>query len=108
MSRNGQTQFMKYVQAHERRWGEKMHKGRPSLVELLKAPVVVFWKSGDEKQKSFTASVHDDLSEIEDYFVRSMIRGSIGAEVKHIAKIFRNQKRMSIRGVSVNFVEVEE
>lgn len=100
-------QFMEYVQIHERAWGSKMYPGRPKLAEILNSPVVVFWRS-NKKQDLWTITLHAELKQIETYFLKLLFRSSIQPINKSVLRIFKDQKRVVIRGVNIIFGEPPE
>jgi hypothetical protein len=106
------VRFMDYVQQHERTWGTETYSGRPDLVDILSAPVVVFWKS-DEKAANppkrttnngrYTISLHLDLHEIEEHLIKLIMRGNLESPKQRIIAIFKDQKRVRVKGVKIEF-----
>jgi len=104
--------FLDYVQEHERTWGNETYTGKPNLQDFLQASVVVFWQTiGDEKNikvaPRYTATVHKDLSELEDYFAKLLFRAQVEPPKNRVVQIFANGKPVRIKGVKVEF-EVRE
>lgn len=93
--------FMHYVQLHERAWGEKRYLGRPDLSQILKSKVVVFWRQSREER--LTISLHNDLKEIEQYFIKSLMRLEVALPDRLVMLIFVDHKRVKISGVKVKF-----
>ena len=100
--------FMKVVEEHERNWGTKTYTGRPSLLEILSAPVVVFWESIDQPDAPYTITLHTNLKEIEKSLLRMLIMGKREPPKKRIALVFENQERMVVRGIHINFGKANE
>lgn len=113
------AKFMDYVQRHERIWGTETYSGRPDLVDILTAPVVVFWRperktnqneDTDQPETESTdptvrhiVSLHTSLREIEEYFVKLILRGNLEAPKQRIVAIFKDQKRVRVKGVKIEF-----
>ncbi|MGB1287383.1 MAG: hypothetical protein ACPG7F_12670 [Aggregatilineales bacterium] len=120
-----QKGFMDYVQEHERNWGTRAYRGRPDLVHIIQAKVVVFWeilKDEDEAiEKSIRArraalatpdeeymiTLHNDLEEIAEYLVKQVFRSRYGSNTKRISRIYRGQKPVRIKDVKITFEEGE-
>ncbi len=109
MSQNINPTFMKAVEEHERNWGNKTYAKRPSLMDIMSAPVVVFWESPDGKDPE-TITLHQSLAEIEKYFVRLLVARSKEtiASSKRVSQVFQNQEKMVIKGVKILFKKVNE
>lgn len=110
MSANSKS-FMDYVQEHERTWGTENYADRPNLVDILQAPVVVFWEvlpNNDSKSKEMRSaiSLHQSLDELEQYFSRLIFRSSVEIPKRRVERIFSGGKLVRVRGVKVEF-EVE-
>jgi hypothetical protein len=102
--------FMTYVQAHERAWGNTSYTGRPDLVQILQSPVVVFWKSVDPKKENQppTITLHDNLQDLEQHFSKIILRSAAGYPDETVARMYENQKRVIVKGLRVVFGLVEE
>lgn len=107
-SRKANT-FLDMVQTHERSWGEQSYLKRPSLDEILKATVVVFWypTSPDVKSIRYTITLHRGLPDIEQSMLQFLYRSMIQAPERRIAKIFVEQKEVRIKRISLMFEPVE-
>ena len=102
------SKFLDFVQAHEREWGKDTYPGKPSLAQMLSSPVVAFWKPTNEKDKTrMTASLYADMKGVEDHFLKLLMRSQIELPKQRIAHVFCNQKSMRIKGVRIDFVEVD-
>src|SRR5690242_6202714 len=91
------TNFLVYVQLHERLWGMDTYPERPTLGEMLNAPVAALWYPAAEddkakkdifKQERFTVTLHKDLREIETYITRLMFRMSVQTPRHRLARVF--------------------
>jgi len=60
-----QETFIDLVQAHERTWGTQSYPDRPSLAELLSAPIVAWWKAAKADDDKIRATVHNDLEDLD-------------------------------------------
>ena len=100
--------FMDWVQLHERAWGSKSYPGRPSLEAIMASPVVTFWRSVKEgKNPPFTVRLYSDLKDVEKYLTRLLFRSSIEEPQERLARIYANQKRVTVRAVRILFQEVQ-
>lgn len=103
--------FMDYVQGHERSWGNDTYQNKPELEALLRSPIVAFWQpvvatETDNKNKKtdrYTATLHKDLDELEDYFSKLLFRALLEPPKQRIIKIFANSKPVQIKGVKIQF-----
>lgn len=99
-------EFFDCVQEHEREWGTKSYPGRPSLAAIMAAKVVVFWDAEGEKQKEpDKITLHDDTADVEKMLLRSLF--SREESKWRIALIFRDQKRLTIARLKIEFREAE-
>lgn len=101
-------EFIERVQEHERTWGNDSYPGRPSLSEVLSAPVVVFWQRKKDKKTSETITIHDSVEELERYFARLLLAVIDSGDSRAVPIVYQNQKRMTIRGVKVYLKEAED
>ena len=95
------------IEFHERTWGTKHYRGRPSLSAILSSPVVVFWRANDPKEERWTITLHADLKDVERYFSRLLFRNSVEPPARRVARIFKGGKPVIVRGVKVWFQEAE-
>jgi hypothetical protein len=110
--------FMELLQIHEREWGTEMYPNRPSLADLLNAPIVAVW-TGEPVQPSaanmrtkprhlldhqtsqrFMLSVHRRLEEL-DPLILAMIVASKPSSIHHrkLLYLFVQKKPVKILGV---------
>lgn len=100
--------FMDWVQLHERAWGSRIYPARPSLEQILSAPVVTFWQAAKEsKDPPYTIKLYDELKDVEKYLTRLLVRTSVEPPNERLVRIYAHQKRMTIRAVRVLFGEVD-
>jgi hypothetical protein len=102
--------FMDYVQHHERVWGIEQYPNRPTLSQILEAPVVVFWqKIGPEnlQNRRFTVRLHDNLDEIEAHYTSMIFAKTVLAPTEQIHRIFQKGKRLKIMSAQVQFNYVQ-
>lgn len=96
------TKFIDLVEDHEREWGKQRYQGKPKLKDILDATVVAFWQvEGEENRLMIT--LHNDLSDVEKSLTRQLFTGSVNAPRKRLVRVYQDQKRMVIAGVSVIF-----
>jgi len=105
-SNDKEDNFMYFVQLHERAWGMESYSGRPQLEDIMNAGVVVFWKvEGNEDR--YMVTVHQSLDEVEHYFSRLLFRSSVNLPRKRVIRIFHQQKRLIVKGVKIDFGEID-
>lgn len=95
--------FMEYVQLHERTWGDEDYPNRPDLIDILRAPVCVFWLHVEDGRRRYSVSVHKDMRDIEEYMTQILFRRNIKDATRRIARIFTNGKPTRIKGVKIIF-----
>ncbi len=101
-----QQNFMYYVQQHERIWGRLHYNGRPSLSDLLRAPVVVFWMPADALSEThFTATTHADLRELRKYVARLVVHSAVQMPTQRVVSIFVQRRFVRIAGVRLMLEE---
>jgi hypothetical protein len=101
MAKNREEPFIEVVQAHERAWGTESYPGRPSLAELLSAPVVLLWQPVDVRDTRTIATVHQDLDAVNKYVNRIVLYSRLEMPKHRLAAIYISQKKANIRGVQV-------
>lgn len=99
--------FMREVEEHERSWGNKSYQGRPSLLEIIQSPVVVFWEHVEQDVPN-TVMLYNDLKEIEKYYVRILATRNPDGFKRRIVQVFQNQERVVIKGVKIAFGPPED
>jgi hypothetical protein len=101
--------FLGWVQAHERAWGNQTYSGRPTLEQMLSAPVVVFWsRAGMEKSdKHYIVTLHDDLSALEKHFARLLMFAENDTARNRVVAIFEGGNQMRIAAVNVRFTPAD-
>ncbi|MFN8452078.1 MAG: hypothetical protein U0521_31480 [Anaerolineae bacterium] len=107
MRRNDRDSLNAYIELHERSWGMRQYSGRPKLDQILKAPVVVFWRSADGKDDRWTITLHENLFDLEKYFTRLLFRSNVEPPKRRVAKIFKDGKAVIVRGVKILFQEID-
>lgn len=102
--------LIEYVQDHERIWGTDSYPGRPTLSEILAAPVVVFWKPNNSTEKQIRSKItlHENLDSVEKHFVKLLFRVNVAAPDMRLERIFKNGKPVIIRGVRISFQETTD
>lgn len=100
--------FMQYIELHERAWGMDKYPDRPSLQQLLTAPVVAFWYLYDKRESRYIATLHKDLAELNAYVSRIVVHNSkVRMPERRLTKLFVNRKPVIIRGVRLLVSETE-
>ncbi|MEQ8674613.1 MAG: hypothetical protein RLP44_23585 [Aggregatilineales bacterium] len=100
--------FLELVQAHERAWGTEDYPNRPGLAQFLSSPIVLWWKSIDPAETRLMATVHDDLDALNKYATRVLVHSRSTLPDRRLTSIFVNQKKSSVRSVTVNVIGVDE
>ncbi|MDX1996034.1 MAG: hypothetical protein SF029_26885 [bacterium] len=96
------------IQTHERTWGTESYPERPTLAELLNAPVVAWWRSTKADDTRLRASVYQTLDDLDAYLTRVLIHSRLEMPTHRLALIFINQKRAAVRGVRVQITAIED
>src|SRR5947209_3454567 len=101
--------FMELVQLHERMWGTEQYSDRPSLADLINAPIVVIWmeikshrdiKRGDPRADYFMFTVHKNTDELSVVLMEALMAGKVTMKpCRKISKVFVNQQLMKIKAV---------
>ncbi|MBK9123189.1 MAG: hypothetical protein IPM16_08725 [Chloroflexi bacterium] len=97
------------VQEHERAWGNEGYPDRPSLADVLNAPVVAFWhvvKAGKPAERQII-TLHEDLSTLEQWYVKAVMRSAVALPDRLLAAAYLDGRRVRIKDVTVTF-EVED
>jgi hypothetical protein len=107
MKPDDETEFMQYVQLHERVWGVRKYKGKPSLSKILASPIVIFWKQEHSDGAIYTVTLHEKYEDIEMLLFKMLFRQGVAEPRKRPVRMFKNQKRFIVTGVRMDFKEVE-
>lgn len=109
MMQEDRSDFLALVQNHERAWGNDTYPGRPDLERVLHASVVAFWqveasgKHSDHPQ----ITLHNDLREIEEYFVKLIFRSALPAPRRRLYKLYAGGQQMRVSNVKFTFAPVK-
>lgn len=99
--------FMGWVEMHEHNWTDNPYPNRPPLADILRTPVVTFWKPHkEEKQGRYYVRCFADLRAVESHFVKLMMRSELEAPQDRLIRIYSNQKQVIIAGIKMDFQEV--
>jgi hypothetical protein len=108
MPKNKDT-FMDWVQLHERARGNRSYVGRPSLEEILVAPIVTFWRTlRESEQPPYTIKLYQDLRDVEKYLTQLLLRSSANPPQETLARIYANRKRVTVSAAQIQFQEVDD
>lgn len=110
--------FMELVQIHEREWGTEMYPNRPSLADLLSAPIVAVWTgeplhlsaanmrtkprhlSDHQTSQRFMLSVHRRLEELDPLILAMIVAGKPSTILnRKLLYLFVQKKPVKILGV---------
>lgn len=110
MSQADRSEFLALVQQHERVWGNDSYAGRPDLEKVLNASVVAFWQVEDNSKHSGHPQItlHKDLQEIEDFFVKLLFRSSLPAPKRRLYKLYVDGQQLRIASVKFTFAPVRK
>jgi hypothetical protein len=103
-----------FAQEHERAWGNESYTNRPTLADILNAPVVVFWKptviaDDNPRQKNAppplreTITLHEQLGEVEQYLTKLLFRVGFNPLDRQLVRIFHKGQKVKIKGVKILF-----
>lgn len=100
-------EFMNLVQQHEREWGTVTYQGRPELMAIMQAPVVVFWRPAPKDPKKpdnrNIITLHQDMVEVEKHLVTQVLRVSLTNPERRFVCAFSSQRKLKIKGVKIIF-----
>jgi hypothetical protein len=120
--------FLEIVQLHERTWGQEQYPNRPTLAQLISAPIVALW-SGKLNLSSSTrgrsvASLRDQLALESDKFIltchqtaeelnemvsdRLLLGRMSESSSRRLSKLFVNQQEREIVGVRLVIAQASE
>lgn len=110
MAQSDRSEFLALVQNHERAWGNDTYPGRPDLERVLRAAVVAFWQVEGSGKHSDHAQItlHNDLREIEDYFVKLIFRSALPAPKRRLYKLYVDGQQMRVSSVKFSFTPVKK
>lgn len=98
--------FTGWIQLHERAWGTDQYEDRPSLHEMMNAPVLVFWYPQKGTDRRFTAGVFANMQEVNKYATTMLLECKFKPPVKRLARLFIGGRRVRIRGVRVVYDDI--
>lgn len=100
--------FLDWVQLHERVWGTEIYPGKPSLEQIMDAPVVTFWRPMHKRDKNlrYKIRLHTSLKDVERYYTKLMFRSGIEQPKETIARIYVEQERYTVQAVRILFKQV--
>jgi len=90
-----------WVQLHERSWGQDRYKQRPSLEDMLNAPVLAFWYPSKRGETRFTASIHATMRDLNAYATHLLVYSKVEQPQQRLARLFVDGRRVRIRGVRI-------
>ena len=103
-----------FAQEHERAWGNESYTNRPTLADILNAPVVAFWKPilpPEDNPRAKTAppplretiTIHAELADIEQYLTKLLFRVGFNPLDRQLVRIFHKGQRVKIKGIKILF-----
>lgn len=88
-------------------WGGERYPNRPTLDEIMSAPVVAFWVQDVVQDGSkHTITLHSDMTDIQDYFHSLALRLSIGYPTRRLKFVFVRQREVRVK-LKVGFEYIE-
>ncbi|MBX3066049.1 MAG: hypothetical protein KF726_23925 [Anaerolineae bacterium] len=109
MSTPNNSLFMEVVQQHERDWGNEPYPHRPSLTELLAAPIVIMWvemsaKARENAPSRFRLACYQSPEQIhEELYTALVLDKPTNVPNRKIARVFVKQQPVKIVGVRLLF-----
>jgi hypothetical protein len=100
-------EFMERVQTHERSWANENYPSRPDLIDILAAPIVVFWQSNDPKITHQTITLHQEMVDLEKWLIQAILRAHVATPDKRLVTIFQNRRKVRVKDVKIVF-DVDE
>lgn len=94
---------MELVQHHERGWGLEQYPERPTLIDLLNQPVVVFWSGMDKSpQQRLTASIHSSVDELNHVLLKLILASkTTPTSAQRLFRLFVNKQIVEVKGISL-------
>ncbi|GAB4544772.1 MAG: hypothetical protein OHK0023_02080 [Anaerolineae bacterium] len=112
--------FLALVELHERMWGTTQYAGRPSLAQLLNAPIVAVWSGHAEivvdpkrpnlprrettttADRSFILTCHQTLEEIDSLLTEVVLLAKATPFAnRRLSKLYVNQKPVELQGLKL-------
>lgn len=90
-----------WIQLHERAWGQDRYPNKPSLEDMLHAPVLAFWFPAKRSETRYTVSVHASLRDLNAYATHLLVYSKIEQPQQRLARLFVDGRRVRIRGVRI-------
>lgn len=98
--------LLSWIQLHERAWGQDRYPNRPSLEDMLHAPVLAFWFPAKRGETRYTVSVHASLRDLNAYATHLLVYSKVEQPQQRLARLFVDGRRVKIRGVRILIEEV--
>ncbi len=116
---NHQAAFLDLVQLHERTWGAEQYAGRPTLAQLLSAPIVAVWSGKAEitvdpkqarlqrqpvagKDAYLLMTTHQSAEELNTALTDLLLLRKVTPfAMRKLSKLYVNQKEVEIIGVKL-------
>ena len=98
--------YMGWIDLHERAWAEERYDGRPTLDQMMCAPVLAFWYPTRSTHERFTATVHESLRDVNVYLSKLLVECRFAPPERRLARLFMHGRRTRIRGVRVLVEEI--
>lgn len=99
----GKKQFLDLVEFHQKAWGTDSYKGQPTLQQLMEARIVAFWYPATNDDLHVTATIHENLDEINDYILALIQHLKVRQPVLRLAKTFENQIPRKIKEIKITW-----
>jgi hypothetical protein len=103
--------FLDHVELHERAWGNESYLGKPSLVDIMSSPIVVFWKPRDLNDKKYqglhTITLHENIRDVENYLLKMLTRAALDHPDRYMYRIYDNKHRVILKTIRFVFSTVE-
>lgn len=90
-----------WIQLHERAWGQDRYPNRPSLEQMLKAPVLAFWYPAKRGETRHKVSIHESLKDLNTYATHLLLHSKIEQPQQRLARLFVDGRPVRIRGVRI-------
>lgn len=99
--------FIELVQNHERAWGKTAYPNRPTLAQLLAAPIVAWWLPAKAEDTRLMATTHDTLDALNVYATRLIVYSRVAMPDKRLVMLHINQRKAAVRGVTLHVVGLD-
>jgi hypothetical protein len=90
--------FIELVELHERKWGIQLYPGRPTLAQLMSAPLVVLWTV----KGRFILTVHNTPHDLNEFVYQVITGGIQDMPERKLGQVYYEKAPLDLRVRLVN------